>query len=70
LLAERYSGLTQALPGIAQILGEISRQSRLGRSPTVVLFSFLDPLLAVVALSTCHIQILTPEEGSEHLQVN
>ena len=28
--------------------------NRFGRRPAVVLLPFLDPLLAVVALSTCH----------------
>src|SRR5215472_7251593 len=55
LIAEGNGGLAQPLPSIAQIVREFLRQSRFGGRPTVVLFSILDPLLAVVALSTSHI---------------
>src|SRR6516162_6053969 len=54
LIAEGNGGLAQSLPSIPQIVREFLCQGRFGSRPTVVLFSVLDPLLAVVALSTCH----------------
>src|SRR5262249_2791088 len=54
LIAKGNGGLSQPLPSIPQIVGEFPRQSRFSGRPTVVLFSVLDPLLAVVALSTGH----------------
>ena len=54
LIAEGNGGLAQPLPSVPQILGEFLRQNRFGGRPTVVLFSVLDPLLAVVALATGH----------------
>ena len=57
LIAERRRGLAQPLPRVPQILGEIPRQRRFGRRPAVVRLAFLDPLLAVVALSTGHAQL-------------
>ena len=48
----------QTLPRVLQILRQIVRQRSDGRRPTVVRFSFLDPLLAVVALSTGHTPIV------------
>jgi hypothetical protein len=58
LIAERSGGLAQPVPGVSQIVGKISGESCLRRGPAVVVF-FLDPLLAVVTLSTRHTQILT-----------
>jgi hypothetical protein len=54
LIAEGNGCLAQPFPRIQQIVGECLRQSRFSGRPTVVLFSLLDPLLAVVALSTGH----------------
>ena len=54
LIAEGNGCLAQPFPSIPQIVGEFLRQSRFSGRPTVVLFSVLDPLLAVVALSTEH----------------
>jgi hypothetical protein len=54
LIPKRNSGLAQPLPGVPQILREITRKSRLSGRPTVVLLSFLNPLFAMVALSTGH----------------
>src|SRR5215472_13152342 len=54
LIAEGRGGFAQPLPSIPQIVREFLRQSHLGGRPTVVLFSVLDPLLAVIALSTRH----------------
>ena len=54
LIAEGNGGLAQPFPRIPQIVGEFLCQSRFSGRPTVVLFSVLDPLLAVVALSTGH----------------
>jgi hypothetical protein len=54
LIAEGNSGFAQPFPSISQIVGEFLRQSRFGGRPAVVLFSVLNPLLAVVALSTGH----------------
>ena len=58
LIAEGRGGFAQALPSVAQIVGEIRGQRRFGRGPTVMRFSFLDPLFAVVALSTGHTGII------------
>jgi hypothetical protein len=54
LIAEGNSGLAQALPSIPQIVGEFLRQSRFSGCPTVVLFSVLNPLLAVMTFPTRH----------------
>ena len=54
LIAEGNSGFAQPFPSVPQIVGEVLRQSRFGGRPTVVLFSVLDPLLAVMAFSTGH----------------
>ena len=54
LISERGGRLAQPLPGVLQIFREILRERRLRRRPAVVLLAFLDPLLAVVALSTGH----------------
>jgi hypothetical protein len=54
LIAEGNGCLAQPFLSISQIVGEFLRQSRFSGRPTVVLFSVLDPLLAVIALSTCH----------------
>jgi len=58
LIAEGNGCLAQPLPSVPQVVREVLRQGRFGGRPTVVLFSVLDPLLAVVALSTCHTPIL------------
>ena len=58
LIAEGNGGLAQPFPSIPQLLREILGQSRFGGRPAIVLFSFLDPLLAVVAFSTGHNAIL------------
>jgi len=58
LIAEGNGCLAQPFPSIPQIVGEFLRQSRFSGRPTVVLFSVLDPLLAVIALSTGHISEL------------
>jgi hypothetical protein len=54
LIAEGDGCLAQPFPSIPQIVGEFPRQSRFGSRPTVVVFTILDPLLAVVAFSTGH----------------
>ena len=59
MIAEGNGCLAQPFPSIPQIVGEFLRQSRFASSPTVVLFSVFDPLLAVVALSTGHTRIVT-----------
>ena len=61
LISERDGSLAQPLPGVLEISREILRESRFGRGPTVVLLPFFDPLLAVVALSTCHGAIVVME---------
>jgi len=58
LFAELLGRFTQALPRLAQILRQVLRERRLGGRPAVVRFAFLDPLLAVVALSTGHATIM------------
>jgi len=58
LIAGGNGCLAQPFPSIPQIVGEFLRQSRFSGRPTVVLFSVLDPLLAVIALSTGHISEL------------
>jgi hypothetical protein len=45
LIAEGSGGLAQPVPSIPQILREILGQSRFGRRPTIVYFSFFYPLL-------------------------
>src|SRR6516162_1609238 len=62
LIAKGSGSLAEPLPSILQILREILGQSHLGGRPAVVLLSFLDPLLAVVALSTGHPPIVTMEQ--------
>src|SRR5215469_14992554 len=66
LIAEGNGGLAQSFPGILQIFREIPGQDHFSGRPTVVLFSVLDPLLAVVAQSTGHapIVIVMTGEGS------
>ena len=54
LIAEGHGCLAQPFPSIPQITGEFLCQSRFSGRPTVVVFSILDPLLAVIALSTGH----------------
>src|SRR5215472_8376712 len=54
LIAEANGRLAQPFPSIAQVVRKFPRQGRFGRRPTVVFFSVLDPLLAVVAFSTRH----------------
>ena len=54
LIAEGNGRLAQPFPSIPQIVGEFPRQSRFSGRPTVVLFSILDPLLAVMAFPTGH----------------
>ncbi len=54
LIAEGDGCLAQPFPSVPQIVGEFPRKSRFSGRPTVVLFSVLDPLFAVVALSTGH----------------
>jgi len=61
LMAKGNGGPAQPLPSIPQILREILGQSRFGGRPAVMLFSFLDPLVAVVALSTGHTPIVMME---------
>lgn len=61
LISERDGGLAQPLPGVLEIYREILREGSFGRGPAVVLLPFLDPLLAVVALSTCHVPIVAME---------
>jgi hypothetical protein len=46
LIAEGNGCRAQPFPSIPQIVGEFLRQSRFASSPTVVLFSVFDPLLA------------------------
>jgi hypothetical protein len=57
LFAKRNGCVPEPLPRIPQVMREVLRQSFGGR-PTVVLFSVLDPLLAVIAFSTGHISEL------------
>ena len=54
MIAEGNRCFAQALPSVAEIIREILGESSFGGRPTVVLFSALDPLLAVVTLSTGH----------------
>ena len=54
LLAERDRRLAQPLPGVQKIFRQILRERGVGRRPAVVRLAFLDPLLAVAALSTGH----------------
>ena len=61
LIPERDGGLAQPLPGVLEISREILREGSFGRAPTVVLLPLLDPLLAVVAFSTCHAPIVAME---------
>ena len=61
LISERDGGPAQPLPGVLEISREILREGSFGRGPAVVLLPFLDPLLAVVALSTCHVPIVAME---------
>jgi hypothetical protein len=58
LVAEGNGCLAQPLPSIPQIVREVLRQSSFGGRPAVVIFIVLDPLLAVIALSTGHTQIV------------
>src|SRR5579862_3385231 len=54
LISKGSSGLAQAVPGIAQITGEVSRRYGLCSRPAVVRFPRGDPLLAVVAFPAGH----------------
>ena len=54
LIAKRNGCFAQPLPSVTQIVREFLRQSRFSGRPAVVLFSVLNPSLAVVALSTGH----------------
>jgi hypothetical protein len=54
LISQGDGGLAQPFPGVEQIFREILCESRLRSCPAVVLLPFLDPLLAVVTLSTGH----------------
>src|SRR5207253_8769268 len=54
LVSQRDGSLAQPLPGVLEISRKILRERRFGRGPAVVLLPFLDPLLAVLALSTRH----------------
>src|SRR5439155_222060 len=54
LVAESDGSLAQPLPRVAQVIGQILGQRRLGRRPTVVRCAFLDPLVAMVALASGH----------------
>src|SRR5215475_6041937 len=67
LFAKRNGCFPKPLPRIPQIVREVSRQSRFGGSPTVVLFAVLDPLLAVVAFPTGHVSNCT---GDSRLTLN
>jgi hypothetical protein len=58
LLTKGSGGFAHPFPSVPQVVGEVLCQSRFGSGPTIVLFSVLDPLLAVVALSTPHPQIV------------
>src|SRR6185437_14501210 len=48
MIAEGNRCFAQALPSVPEIIREILDESSFGGRPTVVLFSVLDPLLAVV----------------------
>src|SRR5262249_26390822 len=63
LITKGNGSLAQPLPSILQILREILGQSDLGGRPAVVLVSFLNPLLAVVALSTGHPSSVTIQQS-------
>src|SRR6186713_2349544 len=54
LFAELGGGVAQPFPCVAQVFRQILRQRRFRRRPAVVGLAFLDPLFAVVALSTGH----------------
>ena len=56
LIAERLRGLAQPLPRVSQIFRQVLGERRFCRGPAVVGFSFVNPLLAVVALSPGHTQ--------------
>ena len=58
LIPEGSSGLAQPVPCVPQIFREVLDEGRFGRCPTVVLFSLLNPLFAVIALSTRHAPIV------------
>src|SRR5258708_33717794 len=64
LISERNSSLAQPHPGVLEVSGEGLRERRFGRGPAVVLLPFRDPLLAVVALSSCHGSIVMMERVS------
>src|SRR5262245_4349466 len=59
LVAEFASGLAQPLPRVPQIFGKVGGQRGFGGRPAIVLVTFLDPLFAVVALSTGHVVIVS-----------
>ena len=54
MIGKANGSLAQPLPSIPQIIREVLSQSCFRGRPTVVLFFVLDPLLAVIALSTGH----------------
>jgi hypothetical protein len=54
LVAEGNGSVAQSFPSVPQILGEIPSQSCFSGRPAVMLLSFLNPLLAVIALSASH----------------
>src|SRR5204863_2522958 len=61
LVSDRDGSPAQALPGVLEIFRETLRQGSLGRGPAIVPLPFLEPLLAVVAQSTCHVPIVAME---------
>src|SRR5207302_536903 len=63
LISERNGSFAQPSPGVLEISREILNEGRFGRGPAVVLLPFFDPMLAVVALSTCHGPIVMMERA-------
>jgi hypothetical protein len=61
LISERDGGLAQPFPGVRESSRQILREGSFGLGPAVVLLPFLDPVLAVVALSTHHVPIVAME---------
>jgi len=54
LLAESSCRLAQPFPGVAKIIGKMTRQSGFCCAPAIVRFSFPNPLFAVVTFVTGH----------------
>src|SRR5207253_780250 len=54
LLAQLRRRCAEALPGLAQIFGQVTGQCPLGSGPAVMRLPFLNRLLAVVTLATGH----------------